>query len=92
MDEYSLESWKETADRLSEAELHAVLTEGEPEAWRVMAALGFLALKRDEIGLHQINALTSAGMDVLSLSMFDVTLAHQPAPSDELLDLYDDDE
>jgi len=73
----SLEAWAKIGDKLTEDELLDVLTttEYEPEAWRLIAALGFLALQRGEIGLHQIEALTSAGLDIISLTMFDAAFA-----------------
>jgi hypothetical protein len=88
-DDYKLADWAALAEKLTEDELLELLTEGEPEAWRVMAALGFLALQRGEIGLHQIQALTSAGMDVLSLSMFDDVFGSSE-PGDDLIDLLDE--
>ena len=89
-EETQLEDWLTTAKKLTVEELLDLLTgDKEPEGWRVMAALGFLALHRGEIGLHQIQVLTSAGMDVLSLNMFDSAFAEADA-TDQLVDLLDE--
>lgn len=85
-----LADWVTTAETLTVEELLDLLTgDKEPEGWRVMAALGFLALHRGEIGLHQIQVLTSAGMDVLSLNMFDSAFA-EADETDQLVELLDE--
>ncbi len=83
----ALKDWLDIGVKLTEAELLDILTttEYEPEAWRIIAALGFLQLKREEIGLNQIETLTSAGMDLISLSMFDA--AFQEADGDDMADM-----
>ncbi len=83
----ALKDWLDIGVKLTEAELLDILTttEYEPEAWRIIAALGFLQLKREEIGLQQIETLTSAGMDLISLSMFDA--AFQDADGDDMADM-----
>jgi hypothetical protein len=83
----ALADWEQIGEKLTENELLFILNddEGEYEAWRLVAALGFLCLKRNEIGLNQIEALTSAGMDLISLSMFDA--AFDKADGDDLADM-----
>lgn len=83
----SLQDWADISVKLTEEELLGILTtdEDKPEAWRVMAALGFLALNRGEIGLHQIEVLTAAGMDVIALTMFDA--AFSEADADDMDDM-----
>ena len=83
----SLAEWLDIGAALTEDELLDILTtdEYEPEAWRIIAALGFLQLKREEIGINQIEALTAAGMDLISLSMFDAAFAE--ADGDDMADM-----
>ncbi len=85
----SLTEWEAIGESLTEAELLDILTTGEyePEAWRLIAALGFLQLARKEIGLQQIETLTAAGMDLISLSMFEGAM--RPPTADSLADLVD---
>ncbi len=85
----ALKDWLDIGAKLTEDELLDILTttEYEPEAWRLIAALGFLCLKRGEIGLKQIETLTSAGMDLISLSMFDAAFAE--ADGDDMADMLD---
>ncbi len=85
----ALKDWLDIGAKLTEDELLDILTttEYEPEAWRIIAALGFLQLKRDEIGLNQIESLTAAGMDLISLSMFDA--AFDKTDADNMADLLD---
>ena len=84
-----LKDWLDIGAKLSEEELIDILTttEYEPEAWRLIAALAFLQLKRNEIGLVQVETLTSAGMDLISLSMFDA--AFEEADGDDMADMLD---
>lgn len=83
----SLADWEAIGKSLSEAELLDILMtdEYEPEAWRIIAALGFLCLRRGEIGLAQIEALTASGMDLISLDMFEGALT--PPDGDNLADM-----
>ena len=85
----ALKDWLDIGAKLTEEELLDILTttEYEPEAWRLIAAVGFLLLKRDEIGLNQIETLTGAGMDLISLDMFDAAFDLEDA--DNMADLLD---
>lgn len=85
----ALKDWLDIGAKLTEEELLDILTttEYEPEAWRLIAAVGFLLLKRDEIGLNQIETLTGAGMDLISLDMFDAAFDLEDA--DSMADLLD---